>query len=102
MNSHKFLKIAKKIVTNRYFIASAIFIVWVGFIDDRNLAKRNELMQKNADLEAIYHDYERKIQETRNEMENLNKPEYIETIAREHYTMKKDNEDIYVVTETTK
>ena len=99
MNTQKFLKTAKKIVTNRYFIVSAIFVVWVTVIDDRNLAKRHELQQKNADLEAQYHDYERKIQETRQEIENLNKPEYIEKIAREQYTMKKDNEDIYVVTQ---
>lgn len=98
MNTQKFLKTAKKIVTNRYFIVSAIFVVWVTVIDDRNLAKRHELQQKNDDLEAKYHSYEQKIQETRQEIENLNKPEYIEKIAREQYTMKKDNEDIYVVT----
>ncbi|MDR0941670.1 MAG: hypothetical protein LBM68_05540 [Bacteroidales bacterium] len=32
----------------------------------------------------------------------MNKPEYIETIAREQYTMKKNNEDIYVVTKPEK
>jgi len=98
MASQKFLKTAKKVVTNRYFIVLAVFVLWITVIDDRNLAKRNELQQKNADLEAQYRDYERKIEETRQEIENMNKPEYIEKIAREQYTMKKEGEDIYVVT----
>ena len=102
MDSQKFLKIAKQVVRNRYFIASLVFVGWITFADDRNLAKRNELLRKNADLEAQYLEYERKIQETRQEIENLNKSEYIETIAREQYTMKKDNEDIYVITQPEK
>ncbi|MDR2962176.1 MAG: septum formation initiator family protein [Bacteroidales bacterium] len=99
MDSQKILQTAKNIVTNRFFIVTVVFVLWITVIDDRNLARNHELAQKNADLEAQYREYERKIEDTRREIENLNKAEYIETIAREQYTMKKDNEDIYVVTQ---
>lgn len=102
MNTQKILSITKKVVKNHYFLATVIFVFWITWMDDRNLAKRSELNQKNKDLEILQHEYEKKIQDTRTEIENLNKPEYIETIAREQYTMKKDNEDIYVVTKPAK
>jgi cell division protein FtsB len=102
MNTQKIVSITKKIVKNRYFLATLCFALWITWFDGRNLAKRSELNQKNKDLEVLQREYKKKIQETRTEIENLNKPEYIETIAREQYTMKKNNEDIYVVTKPEK
>jgi cell division protein FtsB len=102
MNTQKIVSITKKIGKNRYFWATLGFVLWITWFDGRNLAKRSELNQKNKDLEVLQREYKKKIQETRTEIENLNKPEYIETIAREQYTMKKNNEDIYVVTKPEK
>lgn len=97
MDKQKLLRTAKTIVTNRYFIALAVFMLWIVVIDDRNLLNKSELTQKNHDLEMQQREYERKIQETRAETKKLQQPEYVETIAREQYIMKKDNEDIYMV-----
>lgn len=97
MDKKKLLRTAKTIVTNRYFIALAVFMLWIVVIDDRNLLNKSELTQKNHDLEMQQREYERKIHETRAETKKLQQPEYVETIAREQYIMKKDNEDIYMV-----
>lgn len=96
-----------KIVANKYFIVSAIFVLWVAFFDqndwmtlrDRkkelNTVKSNiaylqgEIKTMSAEKKALVADVNG----------NLNDPEKLEQYAREQYRMKHENEDVYVIGE---
>lgn len=85
---------------NKYFIASAIFTVWLTFFDNHNLLDRvsylRELRRLNKDREFYIKAIEtdsRKLHELKTDARNLEK------FAREEYFMKKDNEEIFIIEE---
>jgi len=94
----KFLRIALKILRNKYVLALLVFFVWLLVFDRNNLIDRvkyerelNEMeRQKAYYLERIEED-SRKLNELKTNDENLEK------FAREQYFMKKENEDIFVI-----
>lgn len=88
-----------KIIKNRYFITTSLFFVWIMFIDHDNLVDRMKLYRQKKNLEQTKQYYKQVIEETRNEEKSLESKEYLEKIARESYKMKKDNEDIYIITD---
>lgn len=93
------LQFVLKIIKNRYFITLVVFLIWLIFIDHNNLMKRYDMIQENKKLKETKKEYKQKILETREAANAMDKKEYIEKIAREKYMMKKENEDIYIVTE---
>jgi cell division protein FtsB len=93
------MKRLKKIFTNKYLITGIAFAIWMMFFDrndlplqirrilDLNKLKQNE---KNMALQ---------ISNTQKELDLLKtNPETLEKYAREKYLMKKDNEDLYIIT----
>ena len=83
---------------NKYFLATAFFIVWMVFFDEKDLmtdiSRRSKLreLQKNERRQAS------QISETHKELGLLNtNAQTIEKYARENYMMKKDNEDLFIV-----
>ncbi len=90
-----------KWVKNRYFIATSIFIVWVLFLNEQNLfttyfSYRGEL--KKLEQSKAY--YEQEIGNAREKLHQLKEnPAALEKFAREKYWMKKDDEDLYVISE---
>lgn len=93
-----FRKILKKL-SNRYVIATLVFVLVIVFFDQFNLRKQielhRELKTQEAEIEhletniALYKDSLRMVTED---------PEGIEQIAREKYFMKRDNEVVYKIT----
>lgn len=57
------------------------------------------MLQENKKLKETKKEYKQKINETREAAKAMDKKEYIEKIAREKHMMKKEKEDIYIVTE---
>jgi len=88
-----------QIASNKYFIVSAIMIVWISFFDRYNLVRRffrDGREYSTLKTEKVY--YEQKIAEIKKEKEELfGNNEKLEKFAREKYYMKKDGEDVYVV-----
>ena len=88
------------IFTNKYLITGIAFAVWMMFFDRndiplqiKRMRELNKLKQseKNMTLQII--------NDTQKELELLKtNPETLEKYAREKYLMKKDNEDLYIVT----
>jgi cell division protein FtsB len=83
---------------NKYLLASVFFVVWMFFFDpkdwgvayDKN-AKLKELQKTEDHLTGI-------IKDTKEELEQLKtNARTIEKYAREKYLMKKDNEDLFIV-----
>ncbi len=84
---------------NVIIVICAFFLVWILFIDRNSVLKRHRLNQEQEKLIETKNDYIKKIEDTKKELNALDEDEYIERIAREKHLMKKDNEDIYMVTE---
>jgi len=87
------------ILKNRFFYTIFIFIIWLGFIDHNSLVQRVKMQRENTKLKQLKSSYIQKIKQTNEEMKALEDTEFLEKLAREKYLMKKENEDIFIVTE---
>ena len=97
-----FLKTAGKILLNKYFLITVAFILWMIFFDSNNVFTRRKLRDKLKDLRAekqFYLDEIRKDSALTARL--LADSSEMERLARERYLMKKDNEDLYLVIDTS-
>mgnify|MGYP003290052188 CR=1 FL=1 len=95
--------IRSKFTSKNIIIAIFVFFfIWVTFLDQNSLIKRYQIIQEQKELINTRNDYQKKIKETQTEIEALNTKDYIEKIAREKHLMKKENEDVYIVTTPNK
>src|SRR4051812_9484073 len=97
-------KLQKKIsklpwwITNPICIASFLFMGWMLFMDDNNFLNQ---YRKHSELSALLEKrdfYVQQIKKTNKEFFELTtNPATQEKFAREHYRMKRDNEDVFVI-----
>jgi cell division protein DivIC len=91
-----------KFFINKYFITLVLFVGWMIFFDSNNLLTRRKYGDKLHELKQekeFYLDEIRKDSTLSQDL--LNDSLAIEKYAREKYLMKKDKEDVYIVTDTT-
>jgi cell division protein DivIC len=94
----KFISGAFSFIRNKYFIAAALFIVWMLFFDPKDWGLILSGKNKLSELEKSEQGLNILIKETRTELDLLKtNAQTIETYAREKYYMKKDNEDLFIV-----
>ncbi|HWB62293.1 MAG TPA: septum formation initiator family protein [Chitinophagales bacterium] len=83
---------------NPYFLCAMAFAIWMLFIDENNLFNQ---YRKHAELSALLEKkqyYLKQIDESDKAYKELTtNPETQEKFAREHYWMKKPNEDVFVI-----
>ncbi|TWW00558.1 septum formation initiator family protein [Chitinophaga pinensis] len=85
---------------NKYFVSAAAFFVWLAFIDSKNFLSQYELQTEVNKLEGQKAFFIEEIRKTRKEQQELlSSPEKLEKFAREKYLMKRDNEDLFIITE---
>lgn len=90
------------ILTNKYLIAFSFFVVWMLFFDQRDYFQQRDRQAELTKLEAKKQYYVKEIEKTRKELTDLqNNPAALEKFAREHYLMKKDGEDIYIIEDSS-
>jgi cell division protein FtsB len=88
----------KKVVTNKYLIASVIFLVYMIFADKNNVIEQYKLQQQFTKIKREHKYYEQQIIDARKQQEELfSNEKNLEKFAREKYLMKKDNEDVFVI-----
>lgn len=89
----------KKLILNKYFIISILFLVWMTFFDSHSLLNHFDLAQQISTYENEKKLLEEKLQQSKEKYTLLktDKNER-ERYARENYFMKKSNEDIIIVT----
>jgi cell division protein DivIC len=96
------MKKITQILTNKYLVASMFFVVWMLFFDQRDYFQIRDRQEDLKKLEAKKQYYENEIARTKQELLDLqNNPAALEKFAREHYLMKKDGEDIYLIEDST-
>lgn len=90
----KYLKYTK----NFYFVFTALFVLWMIFIDSNDIVSQFKLSSKVRELEN-QKEYllERKDKIKKDREELMSNYELLEKFARERYLMKKKTEDLYVI-----
>jgi len=84
---------------NKYFLLVVFFTMWMIFFDKHGFFDNFGLSQKVQQMEADRDYYLEKIEEVKEDRKDLQLN--IEKYAREHYFMKKDNEDVFIFEEQT-
>jgi cell division protein DivIC len=83
---------------NKYIIVILAFLIWMTFFDPKDFGIIYSRTQKLKELKESEKHLTTEIANTRAELSLLKSDaESIETYAREHYYMKKDNEDLFIV-----
>ncbi len=83
---------------SKYFITSILFLVWMTFLDDYNFIYQWKLSKERKELKTKRDFYVAETQRVNKEKKELfSNPANLEKYAREHYYMKRDNEDIFVI-----
>jgi len=100
MNWSNFRKYIKPLISNKFFLATVIFIVWVSIFDQNSLIDRYRLSARINQLEKQKQHYIEEIEQNNRKMDELqSNTKNLEKFAREEYLMKKDDEVIFVVEE---
>ena len=87
-----------KILTNKYVLASAFFLVWMLFVDQRDFFQQRERKAELDKLEVKKRYYQTEIEKARKTLTDLQTdPAALEKFARERYLMKKVAEDIFTI-----
>lgn len=87
-------------MTNPFFITVLVFGTWMIFFDESNLISQYRKHRELSDLLEKKKFYTDQIKETNKAYQELTtNPATQEKFAREHYWMKRDNEDVFVIVE---
>jgi cell division protein FtsB len=90
----------KKVFLNKYLIVFVVFAVFVTFFDNHSLIHRWETHRKIVQMEKELKFYQDDIKATKQKKNELqSSKENLEKFAREHYYMKKESEDIFIIKE---
>ena len=85
---------------NKYFTASMLFFVWICFFDRNDIISEAKLIYKINKLKTERTYFQKQTDIATEELKELQTdPASLEKFAREKYLMKKDNEDVYVITD---
>ena len=89
-----------KVLLNKYLIVFIAYTVFVTFFDQHSLIHRWQTHQKISQLEKEYKFYQDEIKSNKQKKFELQSSNAnLEKFAREHYFMKKENEDIFIIKE---
>ena len=80
---------------NRYYLTIVVFLFIMVFLDRHSLWTQWRLWRAQKQLEADRTSYEEKIKEAKEEAEDFELTK--EKFAREHYFMKRADEDVFII-----
>ncbi|MBP1677804.1 MAG: Septum formation initiator [Bacteroidetes bacterium] len=90
--------VIKRVIFNKYLLVLLVFGVYVTFFDQHSFLQRWESNRKLKQLEKDYNYYQDLIKKDKEELYRLQHDDkYLEKFAREHYHMKKSDEEIYII-----
>ena len=96
----KLLNLLPAWLKNKYFLSAGAFIALMLFFDPKDVFTQIQHKKELKELEVSKAWYQKEISKESVEAEQLkNSPATIEKYARENYLMKRDNEDIFIISE---
>ena len=84
---------------NKYVIATLVFIIWAGFIDEYSIYRLIKVNRQLAEIDAQIMHYSMQTEELKRRIVSLDTTENLVRFAREQYLMSKDNEDVFLIKE---
>lgn len=96
-----FKKNIRKWLINRYTVVLFLFIIWMLFFDENSFINHNDFNSELNKLKKQKNYYKEEIKTDKELIEKLKNKEQLETFAREKYHMKKENENIYIISYDT-
>jgi len=98
----KLLSHIPSLLKNKYLLAGSFFVVWMFFFDPKDWGVAFDKNAKLRELQKSEEHLSKTIAETKKELDQLKtNAQTIEKYAREKYLMKKDNEDLFIVSSAT-
>ena len=89
------------LLSNKYFLLSTAFVVWMLFFDKNDMLSQYEYRTEVNKLQVEKDFYEKETAHVKKDLEELTTDlNMAEKFAREKYFMKKDNEDVFVIVRT--
>ncbi len=85
------------IATNMYVLVLTAFVIWMAFFDTNSLLIHWELQKEIKKLEQQQDFLREEIARDKKIIETLSDKKELEKFAREHYYLKKKNEEIYLI-----
>lgn len=83
---------------NKYMLTSAAFVVWMTFFDQNDWMTQKDTRKQLQDVKDNIRFLTAKTEGMERELHLLKSdPGTLERYAREHYRMKRDNEDLYII-----
>jgi cell division protein FtsB len=86
-----------KVLSNKYLLLGLFFAVWMFFLDSNSWLVHRELDEKIDELDQNKAYYQKEIAGDKALIEDLNDRDELEEYAREHYFMKRKNEEIFII-----
>jgi cell division protein DivIC len=86
-----------RVLSNKYVLILLIFAVWMLFFDTNSWLVHRELDKELKDLENNMEYFKNEISNDKVFLKQLDDSTEMEKFAREHYYLKKENEDIYII-----
>ena len=87
-----------RVIKNKYVAVTLVFLLFFFFLGENNVLVTHQLKRDVAELNKEIDLLEQGIKQDSAEAESLiGNIEALETYGREHYYMKRDNEDIYII-----
>lgn len=84
---------------HKYAFTVFFIIMIVGLLDENSWYNRYQRLQSIRELRMEMQAYRDQYDRDTREMERLSQRDYVEKFARERYLMKRDNEDVYVISQ---
>jgi cell division protein DivIC len=85
-------------IKNKYLLAGAAFLVWIVFFDEKDIPSTISKLKVDGKLQKTKIHLNKQIANTQKDLYLLKtNPLTIEKYARENYLMKKDNEDLFII-----
>lgn len=88
-----------KYFRNKYTLTLFFFAIFFLFLDDVDIFKIFQQKRKHKALVEERMEIEERLEETKSILNTLNDPKELERFAREKKMFKRDDEDIFVITE---
>jgi len=82
---------------NVFVLILILFFIWMLFFDTHSYFLHRELNKEKDKLEAQKEFYKKEIQKDKKEIKSLSTDKGIEKYGREHYKMKREDEEIFII-----
>lgn len=83
---------------HKYAFTVFFIILIVGLLDENSWYNRYQRLQNIDKLRMEMQSYKDQYESDTKELKRLKQRDYVEKFARERYLMKRDNEDVFVIT----